>query len=398
MFVSTPSIVATVTLALAAVVLGQSVPTSESSSATSTTFPASSTSSSTSVSPSATSAPYVPTGGLETNGTPVYAPMSAYDYQSISLALIQAWLEVDLFRHGLARYSVDEFNAAGLDIEIRTLIEYMAEQQTGHATLLSNILGASAAQPCNYTYPYSDVREFVDFSQKILRVGESSVYGFLEHLDSRSAASLVLQSVAIDGRQQMIFRQLLGLFPMPVWFEPAITQSMAWTILSPFITSCPAGNLHVVFQNFPPLLIVNNPSVVGIVNTTLEGNSTLPAVTHNHTIPLSAPGRLVQLMWKAPGDITGYNNSFTTNATVGNATFVAWISQLNTTYTPLFGINGTSGFTLQPNGSVFGDNSTRIVNGTMFLAITDSNVFVTPFNISAMDAHVVAGPAVYQAG
>ena len=73
--------------------------------------------------------------------------------------------------------------------------------------------------------------------------------------------------------------------------------------------------------------------------------------------------------------------------------------------------------TIQPNGTVFGNGSSPIVNATMhvlppfvdrpkllmsmlkrFIAITDEDIFVTPFNISMINAHIVAGPAVYQAG
>ncbi len=34
----------------------------------------------------------------------------------------------------------------------------------------------------------------------------------------------------------------------------------------------------------------------------------------------------------------------------------------------------------------------------MFVALTDVDLFVTPFNISLINPHVVAGPALYQAG
>lgn len=69
----------------------------------------------------------------------------------------------------------------------------------------------------------------------------------------------------------MIFRQFEGLFPMPVsnpfstdvhiltsvqeWFIPGITQSMAWTLLAPYITSCPENNTHLAWQSFPSLNI-----------------------------------------------------------------------------------------------------------------------------------------------
>lgn len=154
-------------------------------------------------------APYVPAGGINTNGTPpVYQALSDFDWQSINLALNQEWIELDLFQEGLRRFSVADFEAAGLNADDRFLIEFMAEQEIGHATLLSNILGPHAAKMCTYQYPFTTVREFIDFCQKLTRWGESGVYGFIEHLDSRAAAQMLLQSITTEARQQMIFRQV----------------------------------------------------------------------------------------------------------------------------------------------------------------------------------------------
>jgi hypothetical protein len=64
---------------------------------------------------------------------------------------------------------------------------------------------------------------------------------------------LLLQTVAVEARQQQVFRQFEGLFPMPVWFEAGISQSMAWTLLAPYMVSCPAENPRIAWQNFPAL-------------------------------------------------------------------------------------------------------------------------------------------------
>ena len=52
-------------------------------------------------------------------------------------------------------------------------------------------------------------------------------------------------------------------------------------------------------------------------NTTVIGNQTTPAITHNRSEPLSYPGREVFFTWETPGKQVGYNNSFTTNTTAG---------------------------------------------------------------------------------
>jgi hypothetical protein len=72
------------------------------------------------------------------------------------------------------------------------------------------------------------------------------------------------------------------------------------------------------------------------------------------------------------------------------------VTQLNLTYSPLTNISGTNGMTIQPNVSTFAGDPA--INGTIFVAITDSDLCLTPFNLSMINPHVVAGPAMYQAG
>ncbi|KAK3938640.1 ferritin-like domain-containing protein [Diplogelasinospora grovesii] len=337
-------------------------------------------------------APYTPSGGLGTNGSaPVYRVLSDFDYESVALALYQEWIELDLFHWGLATFSVEDFENAGLTAEDRFLIEFMADQELGHATLLSNILGAQAPVQCNYNYPVSTVREFIDFCQKLTRFGESGVYGFLPHLNARDVAQLLLQSISTEARQQMIFRQFEGLFPMPVWFEAGVPQSWAWTLLAPYISSCPAGQTRLIWQNFPSLYILNQPNPLrvngsdvfnettgGYTNTASEkpikpnescldnfeiGVNCAPAVSHNRSAPLSYPGRQVFLQWDNPGNPIGPNNSYITNTTAGAPRFAAWVSQLNVTYTPLLNISGNTAYTIQPNTSTFAGDPA--VNGTI---------------------------------
>lgn len=390
-------------------------------------------------------APYVPAGGVGTNGsTPVYNAQSDFDYESLvsdyyslayscvvadfesqALALYQEWIELDLFQDGLKRFSAEDFKSAGLNAADRDLIEFMAEQETGHATLISNILGAEAPQQCAYNYPYTNVNEFLDFCQKLTRVGEAGVYGFLAHLDSREAATLLTQSVTTEARQQMIFRQFQGLFPMPVWFEVGIPQSWAWTLLAPYISSCPSNQTRLVWQNFPALRILNQPSIAtagsnsnssGLNNTISSGTNVVKspngssssnsssdcgATVTSDIGALSFPGRQVALQWETAGKEVGPNNSYITSTQAKSGKYVVWVSQLNVTYTPLRVVNSTGnstgrGYTSQPDLETYqGDPA---VNGTMFIAITDDNPVLTPFNLSLINPHVVAGPAVYQAG
>ncbi|KAF1829612.1 hypothetical protein BDW02DRAFT_583557 [Decorospora gaudefroyi] len=372
--------------------------------------------------------PYMPAGGLGTNGTePRYMVNSDFDYESITLGLYQEWIELDLFHNGLAIFSDQDFLDAGLTAEDRAYIAFMATQESGHATLLTNMLGETAPPQCTYNYPYRTVREFIDFNQKLTRYGESGVWGFLAHLDSREVANLLSQSIATEARQQISFRQMLGLPPQPVWFETGIPQSWQWTYLAPYISSCPANTTRLAWQNFPALFFVNQPNpnrfspndtqpyeVVGnrvadpsnstipadercvnVNGTEYPGYSCAPAIARNRTEPLSFPGKLVNLTWENPGQTVGPNNSYVTDTTAGAPVYVAWVSQLNLTYTPLEITGENTGYTYQPAAEVYeGDPA---VNGTMFVALTDANPFLTPFNLSMINPHVVA-LGLYQAG
>ncbi|KDN43751.1 hypothetical protein RSAG8_05941, partial [Rhizoctonia solani AG-8 WAC10335] len=242
--------------------------------------------------------------------------------------------------------------------------------------------------PCKYTYPFNTVLEFVDFCQKLTRWGESGVYGFLPHLDSRPSAQILLQSITTEARQQMIFRQFEGLFPMAVWFETGITQSMAWTLLAPYLEECPKENHRIQWRNYPALNITNNPSGID--------PDYKPAVTHNRPL-LTHPGREVKFTWEDPGKKVGPKNFDYVTATAVKGKYAAWVSQYNVTYTPLENVDGNSGSTKQPGTLVYPDLGDPQVNDTTFIAIVDDNVYLTPANLSLIDNHIVAGPAIYQA-
>lgn len=333
-------------------------------------------------------------------------------------------IELDCFNNGLAIFSEDDFMAAGLTPEDYSLIQFMAQQEEGHATLLSNMLGETAAPQCTYNYPYTNVRQFVEFNEILTRFGESGVWGFINHLDSREVGQLLAQSIATEARQEMSFRQMSGLHPMPVWFETGIPQSWAWTFLAPYISTCPENTTRLAWQNFPALHVVNqaninrispndttpfervgnrtsDPSLTDIpqqdncLNTNVTGYNCSPGIGKNRSEPLSFPGKKVDLIWDMPGQAVGPNNSYVTSTTAMKPSWVAWAAQLNLTYTPLTMTGPNSGYTYQPAAEVY--QTKGIVNGTMFIAVTDTDMFLTPFNLSMINPHVAA-LGIYQAG
>lgn len=69
-----------------------------------------------------------PAGGLlETK--PDYAPRSSFDRQSLNLGLLQEMIELDLFYYLLANFTSEDWQAAGLTEDDRTLTQHMANQE-----------------------------------------------------------------------------------------------------------------------------------------------------------------------------------------------------------------------------------------------------------------------------
>ena len=85
----------------------------------------------------------------------------------------------------------------------------------GNACLLFRVAN-NASRSCEYSYPVQTVKEYLQFSDFVTRFGEAGAYGFLEHLNSRDAAQILLQGITVEARQEMILRQFQGIFPMPV--------------------------------------------------------------------------------------------------------------------------------------------------------------------------------------
>lgn len=125
--------------------------------------------------------------------------------------LDQEYIELDLFHYGIVAFSAEQWQEIGVGPEYLSLLRFMANQETGHAQLITNILGADVApKQCtyNYTGAFTDPRSYVDFNQRLTRWGESGVYGFLAHLNSRDSATLLQQSIATEARQQMVSSHL----------------------------------------------------------------------------------------------------------------------------------------------------------------------------------------------
>lgn len=188
----------------------------------------------------------------------------------------------------------------------------------------------------------------------------------------------------------MIFRQMAGSFPMPVWFEAGISQSMAWTLLVPYLEECPEENPPVTWNIYPTMNVLNNP------NLTAEGIPS--AVSTNRTAFVTPDSTKLEIQYEAPGKGGFYNGSYQTvlgtNVTQTENLTCVFSAQLNATNVPFERTGENTGYCQMPAANIFDDPTQSVLNGTNFLMLTSEPIYVTPYNFSLLDDVMVAGPAV----
>lgn len=131
---------------------------------------------------------------------------------------------------------------------------------------------------------------------------------------------------------------------MTVYFEPGIPQAWAWTLLAPYIQSCPEENPRVEWSNFPKLNVDNNP--------TLRYEGSRAAVSTNIT-QLVNVGETIYFSWEDPGKKVGPDLSYTTSKNGGTPTHALWVHQINATLAPLTLTGPNSGYAKLPGGDVY---------------------------------------------
>jgi hypothetical protein len=83
----------------------------------------------------------------------------------------------DFYSKALAEFDAAAFEAAGYPDWVRNRFTQIAEHEASHVELLSGALGDAATQPCQYSFPYTDVKSFIGLSSVVENVGVSAYLG-----------------------------------------------------------------------------------------------------------------------------------------------------------------------------------------------------------------------------
>ncbi|OCB87715.1 hypothetical protein A7U60_g5242 [Sanghuangporus baumii] len=180
----------------------------------------------------------------------------------LNFALTLEHLEAAFYQEGLALFDEAAFEAAGFPAFARGRIVQISENEQTHVSVLSGILGPGATQPCNYSFPLTDVSSFVDMSAIFEGVGTAAYTGAANLLADPSHVTEAASILATEARQAAwVMSAVKKQNPWSTSFEANMNQ--AFSLAAAFITSCPSTNPSLPVSAFPPLSVTSANNVPG---------------------------------------------------------------------------------------------------------------------------------------
>ncbi|KAJ3739099.1 ferritin-like domain-containing protein [Lentinula detonsa] len=194
------------------------------------------------------------------------------DTAILNLALTLEHLENAFYSGALSSFTADDFTNDGLPVWARGRFEQIASHEQAHVQLLSNALGASATQPCNYSFPYTSPSSFAALAQVLSGVGVAAYAGAAQYLTNKDYISTAAAILATEARHaSWIAGPVNKANPWSGPYETPLTFDSAYTLGAQFITSCPSSNPSLPVKSFPSLTLSN--TTLGQVAEVTAGNN-----------------------------------------------------------------------------------------------------------------------------
>ncbi|KAJ3796608.1 ferritin-like domain-containing protein [Lentinula aff. detonsa] len=194
------------------------------------------------------------------------------DTAILNLALTLEHLENAFYSGALSNFTADDFTNDGLPVWARGRFEQIASHEQAHVQLLSNTLGSSAVQACNYSFPYTSPSSFAALAQVLSGVGVAAYAGAAQYLTNKDYISTAASILATEARHaSWIAGPVNKANPWSGPYDTPLTFDSAYTLGAQFITSCPSSNPSLPVKSFPSLTLSN--TTLGQVSEVTAGNN-----------------------------------------------------------------------------------------------------------------------------
>ena len=263
------------------------------------------------------------------------------DADILQFALVLEHLENTFYTSGLNAMPESEFLAAGFSSEYYNNLKYIAHDEEQHVALQTSALTAAGASPvaaCEYNFPYTDPKSFVGLASIFESVGSAAYLGAAPAIKTAAyltvAGSILVTESIHTAIQRLALNQVAAASPYGSYLDP----NSVYTLVAPFIKSCPASNAPLPFMAFPALAAV-------------QGIPTAPGIPFE----------------------------FTTTASVPSGSFVTFVNGLTIMSMPAT-VNGNTVTATVPEA----------IGGVTYAILTNTNT------TAIMDSQVIAGPAIIE--
>ncbi|KAF9456181.1 ferritin-like domain-containing protein [Collybia nuda] len=204
------------------------------------------------------------------------------DTAILNYALSLENLQSSFYTEALAKFDDQAFTQAGYPSSTRARYVMIGQHEQVYAAAINATLGENATQPCNYTFPYTDVSSFVNFSQLLEGVATSAYIGALPNITNSSYLAVAGSILATQARQSAWISSAVN--NGSAWggpFDTPLTPRQVLTLAAPFVSSCPSTNVAQPFAPFPSLTV--SPGLPGSVVTFTFNATGTPSAGTNST-------------------------------------------------------------------------------------------------------------------
>lgn len=178
------------------------------------------------------------------------------DTTVLQFALTLEHLENVFYKHGLQKFTAQDFAEAGFGANYHNNLQLIASDEAQHVKFLTDALTAAGAAPvaeCTYNFPTTDVTSFITLSTILEGVGTSAYLGgapLITNKDILTAAGSILVTEALHTSLQ---RSALKAVTGPNPFGTPLDPNAIFTLAASFISACPDTNAALPFKAFPAL-------------------------------------------------------------------------------------------------------------------------------------------------
>jgi hypothetical protein len=180
------------------------------------------------------------------------------DTTVLNYALTLEHIEYAFYTGALAKFDEKCFEEAGLPWGTRDRFVQIAAHETVHVELLTGALGDQAVQPCQYSFPYNDVKSFAALSQILEGVGTAAYTGAAASIVTPAYLTVAASILSTEARHATWVASAVNKdTPWYGPFETPLPPPVVVGLAVPFITSCPSTNPPLNLTPLPSLTLVN---------------------------------------------------------------------------------------------------------------------------------------------